>query len=455
MRECLLILATLAGLLAVGIPARSALRRWGIPPAASLIVLGVVCGPSLAGVLPHAWLDARPSLSAAAFVILLLRAGLALAPGMLRRIALPSLTTGLVPVAAEFAVATAVARGFLFDSWSMSVLAGFLVAAVSPAVILPAMLARQERVTDDPRGVSQWVIGQTLVNALAATIGILITLELIAPRPGGPGAQRLLLMLPAALLIGAALGTAAAALLRVDLLVDAGRRRGQWAAAAMIAVGVALYLGSSRAPWLDGVAGTLAFALAVRRRLGRDDATLRETLRRSWSVGEIVLFVNLGSAIRLEALSDPGPVARVVPLLALALGVRWLVARALCRRAALVESERRLITTAHLPKATIQAVFGALPLLTFQQFRPELVAQGEMLLVLAALSILATAPAGAWALERTMAQAARPVTTDPGRAPIPDPAPAPSVRDASSLRSTAPAAAPSPSRKVPLPAAKG
>ncbi len=402
MREVLLILATLLALLAVGAPLRALLRRWGVPPAASLIVLGVFLGPAATGVLPESWLDARPTLSAAAFVVLLLRAGMAIAPATLRAIAVPALLLGVVPVAAELAVATGLSRALLFPSWSMSLLAGFLVAAVSPAVILPAMLARQERVKDDPRSVSQLIMGQTLVNSLAATIGILITLEAIAPAPGGPGATRLLLLLPAALCLGAVLGTGLASVLCVDRWLDAGRQRHRVAAAFLVATGVGIYLGSARVAWVDGVTATLAFALALRGRLGRDDASLRDTLRQVWSVGEIVLFVNLGSAIRLGALADLGQVGLLLPLLAVALGVRVLVAAALCRRQSLVREERRLITVAHVPKATIQAVFGALPLLTFQQLRPDLVGDGATLLMLAALAIVTTAPVGAWAVERGM-----------------------------------------------------
>jgi len=335
-------------------------------------------------------------------VILLLRAGLAISPDTLRRIVGPALVFGLVPVAAELALATGIARAVLLPSWPLALLAGFLVAAVSPAVILPAMLRRQERFPEDPRAVSQQIMGQTVINAIAATIGILITLEAIASPAGSPGARRLLLLLPAALLVGALAGSLAAAFLRTERLADGGVRGGRAAAVLLGLVGAALYLGAGRVPWMDGVTATLALALAVRRRMGRDDVALRNALRRAWGVAEIVLFTNLGSAIRLEALADVGTVGMALPLLAAAVGGRWVVARVLARRFPFTPDERHLVAVSNLPKATIQAVFGALPLLTFAELRPGLVAQGEVLLVLAALAIVTTAPAGAWALERAM-----------------------------------------------------
>ena len=169
----LLLALTAAALVVVGTPWRAALRRLGLPPAVSLLVLGAAVGPAAWDVLPPAWLGARTALSAAAFVVLLLRAGLGISPAVLRRIAPAALLLGTVPVVVEAGVFTTLARALRFGSWPMSALAGFLVAAVSPAVILPAMLARKEAGRGGPRHVPDLIMGQTLVNSMLAPVVIL------------------------------------------------------------------------------------------------------------------------------------------------------------------------------------------------------------------------------------------------------------------------------------------
>jgi len=79
---------------------------------------------------------------------------------------------------------------------------------------------------------------------------------------------------------------------------------------------------------------------------------------------------------------------------------RLLVAAIMTGATTLQPEERRYVAIAHLPKATIQAVFGPLPLLTFRAWRPDLVGDGETLVILAALAIVVAAPIGAVLLER-------------------------------------------------------
>src|SRR5262245_11245924 len=215
-----LLVASLAGLLAVGYPLRAVLRKVGVPPAVSLIALGVAVGPAAANLLPEYWLSARPTLSAAAFVVLLLRAGLGVSPKTLRAIAAPSLLLGLVPVAAELGIATVLCHELLFDRWSTSLLAGFLVAAVSPAVVLPMMLAHKDAGRGAPRAVPDLIMGQTIVNAVVAPAGILLMLAAIAPVPGTISAWQRAAMLPLAITGGVAVGAAAAWALRIEQVAN-------------------------------------------------------------------------------------------------------------------------------------------------------------------------------------------------------------------------------------------
>ena len=114
-----------------------------------------------------------------------------------------------------------------------------------------------------------------------------------------------------------------------------------------------------------------------------------------------MLFVNLGLRIPLSAILDAYLLSIVLMILVVGVGLRVGIAFLLTRRTRLDRNESVYVSMAQIPKATIQAVFGAIPL---QQFSDAglvaLIPAGEVLLVAAAVAICATAPVGAVALDR-------------------------------------------------------
>ena len=112
-------------------------------------------------------------------------------------------------------------------------------------------------------------------------------------------------------------------------------------------------------------------------------------------------FRQRGAAIELERLAG-STVPMVLLVIVAALAVRVACARLLLLRSRFTRGERDYVALAHLPKATLQAVFGAVPLATFLRHGDtDLVPGGQMLLVMAVLAIVTTAPIGAVLLERT------------------------------------------------------
>lgn len=409
---------TLASLGAAGFVVRAALARMSLPPAVSLMALGLVLGPAVADWLPETWLEHRNTLSKAAFVVLLLRAGLALPRTRMRSVAVAALWFGTVPVVAELLAVVGLAQVFgLFDRFSLAVLAAFVTAAVSPAVILPAMLNQKDLGRGVERCVPDRIVGQTVVNAFIAQTGILLVLRAMAPDAVDDSVGRALLWLPLQLIGGIALGLAAAAPLGMGWLLRTPHdleTTGQSAAPsslrlslatlAIIAVGLALYFGCQRLA-LESVFATLAVGFALKRRIDSFEPHVRRSLRNVWQVAEIVLFANLGSQIEIHRIHDPRQVALLVVIVAAALAVRLIVTALMVKRTDLTPGERSYTTVSHIPKATIQAVFGALPLATFvQRGQSDLVADGHTILILAVVAILCTAPVGAVLLERWAAR---------------------------------------------------
>jgi solute carrier family 9B (sodium/hydrogen exchanger), member 1/2 len=396
----------LVALVAAGWGWRSAGRALGIPPAVSLMVLGAAAGPSGLGAVPADYLATAPVLSKAAFTLLLLRAGLALDPATLHAVVRTGAILGTVPVAVELGVVAAISRLMLFARWDLAILAGFLIAAVSPAVVLPTMLAVKERGLGRARHVPDRAMAQTIVNAFVAQTGIVLLLRGISPGDGGTGALTGLVLLPAALLGGVGAGVLLGHALprRAARNADGSRAGALPRTVAIAALGAAAYFGGA-ALQLENVFATVAVGAVVRRRLQAGGADLSEPHRKhlnaAWQVAEIVLFVNLGAAVDLRQLGG-GIVLVGLGIIAAALGARVITVAALLKRSRLTARERTYLALAHLPKATIQAVFGVVPLAAFVRHgQVHLQSEGQAMLILSVLAIVATAPIGALLLERT------------------------------------------------------
>ena len=396
----LYIVVTLLALCLAGFPVRALLRRLGIPPAISLMALGVVVGPQVADVLPEAWLGAGPTLSRAAFVLLLLRAGFGLAPATLKRLVGPALLFGIVPVAVELGAVFGLTAFFgLFSNLTMCLFAAFLVAAVSPAVVLPVMLDQKDLGRGATRLVPDRIIGQTVVNAFIATTGLLIVLDATGPDATTSDVTMALLLLVPALVGGVALGIAAGwgVPARWFIKRDPSRR-----GVALVALAAALLVHfGGGAIGLETVFATLALGCVLRHRLASIEPQIRNELKRFWQIAEVVLFVNLGAAVDIGQLANPALVAPLLVVIGVALVARVAVAGIMTRRTILRADEGRYVAVAHIPKATIQAVFGTLPLIVFtQRGQMHLIGDAETLVVMAVVAIVATAPIGAVVLER-------------------------------------------------------
>ena len=398
----------------VGFPVRALLLRLGIPAAVSLMALGTVAGSSVLGLLPESnggaggmdWPGLRLVLSQLAFVVLLLRAGFALPPVGLRTVIRPGLVFGTVPVAIEILTITGLSIVFLFESPQTALLSGFLIAAVSPAVVLPVMLELKDEGRGSHRLVPDRIMAQTVVNAFIAQAGILIITDALCPPTDGAGTLMTLARLPLSLMGGILVGVLAGKLLRIDglLLGRTERSTGSLYGAAIIALAgaAAVYFGCRQLS-LENVFATLAFGVVLRRRLDVVEPLVRIALKRFWQVAEIVLFVNLGSQVDLGRLTDPPLIAVLVSILVMALTMRVLLAWALSQKTVLTRAEQRYTAVANLPKATIQAVFGAYPLTVFLSRCPDnslLHEDGQLLLVFAVVAIVTTAPIGAVLLNK-------------------------------------------------------
>jgi len=375
-------------------------RRLKVPALVGMVLVGILLGPQLGNVISPEVLGAANSLRTIAVMVILMKAGLGLDREKLSQQGTVALRLGFLPAACE-AIAIAVAAMWLLQfDFLTGLLLGCIIGAESPAVIVPGMLRLKSLGWGVKKGIPDAILTG---SALSDVLLLLVFSLLLAFLSQGKATAITLLggitlsplqLLPFQIIIqitlGVLLGWVTARIL-VSLLV-----KQHWTQTAvqdsLVAAGFALGLVVS-AEHIPVFSGYLA-VMAAGFFLIELDAPLARRLRGGfdslWTIAEIILFVLLGASIQLNVLGN----TLLVGLLVLAIGT--LIGRSLGWYLSTLGSnwtgkERLFLLAGNSAKATVQAAIGAIPL-------AQGIAGGETILAIAALSILVTAPLGAWAI---------------------------------------------------------
>ncbi|MBD2108255.1 cation:proton antiporter [Nodosilinea sp. FACHB-13] len=374
-------------------------RRLKIPALVGMVLVGILIGPQVGNVISPGVLAVADGLRTIAVIVILMKAGLGLDREKLTQQGSVALRLGVLPAACE-AIAISFTAVWLFQfDFATGLLLGCVLGAESPAVIVPAMLRLKSLGWGVKKGIPDAILtGSALSDVLLLLVFSLLlaflTQNAIAVTlPGGvtlSPLQLLPIQIIAQIALGVLLGWLTAHLL-VSLLA-----RQKWTQNAvqdaLVTANFALLLVvvAEGFPVFSGYLAVMTAGFF----LVELDAPLARRLRGGfdslWTIAQIILFVLLGASIELSVLGD----TLLVGLLVLAIGT--LVGRSLGWYLSTLGSnwawnERLFLLPGNSAKATVQAAIGAIPL-------AQGIEGGEIILALSALSILVTAPLGAWAI---------------------------------------------------------
>ena len=374
-------------------------RRLKIPALVGMVLAGIFLGPQAANVLSPGVLDAANSLRVIAVMVILMKAGLGLDREKLAQQGTVALRLGFLPATCE-AIAVALAAMWIFQfDLATGLLLGCILGAESPAVIVPGML----RLKSLGWGVKKGIPDAILTGSALSDVLLLLVFSLLLAFLTQGGAIGVTLgslslnplqLLPLQVILQVSLGILAGWLTARLLVVVLAKQYWTQNAVqdALVAASLALLLVvlAEHIPIFSGYLAVMAtgfFLIEFDAPLAR---RLREGFNSLWIVAEIILFVLLGASIQLSVLGN----IFLVGLLILAIGT--LIGRSLGWYLATLGSnwtsqERLFLLSGNSAKATVQAAIGAIPL-------AQGVEGGDTILALAALSILVTAPLGAWAI---------------------------------------------------------
>ena len=369
-----------------------------LPPLLGMLLAGIVVGnlpDSFLGEVPDRW---SLGLRLVALTVILLRAGLGLDLDALRGLQGSLARLAFLPNLAEASTVAIVAMLLLDMSLMWGLLLGFVVAAVSPAVVVPSLLDLQLKGYGTKKGIPTMVLAAATFDDVLSITGFGAMLGLVFADLGGGGAGESLIRAPLELGLGLGFGVVAGSGCGAARGAPAWLRFGMLSVAGLVAVGGGWALGFAG----GGSLGAMTIG-AVAARSWRDaSAPVAAALSKVWVVAQPLLFGLIGAAVALDVL-EPSYVWSGLVILAVGLIVRLVVTYAAVSGDRFSTRERGFIALAWIPKATVQAAIGALALDAARQTNAGAQAEihGTQVVTIAVLAILVTAPIGAVAIAWT------------------------------------------------------
>lgn len=384
-------LTSLGLVLLLGMALGALAKRLKLPSLVGMLIAGMILGPYALDLLSDSLLNISADLRQLALIIILTRAGLSLDVEALKRVGRPAILMCFVPACFEILGMTLLAPALLGVSTLDAAIMGAVVGAVSPAVIVPRMIRLSEEGWGVDRGIPQLILAGASVDDVFVIVMFTAFTGLAS---GGTGLTAgAVLSIPASILTGVAAG-----LLLGWLLAQWFRRVHMRDSVKVVILLSLAFLLVAAEDALEGIfpfSGLLAvMGAGVGLQRWRSVVAQRLSLKFSklWVAAEVALFVLVGAAVDLRYALSAGIMAILAVLGALcfrAVGVLVCVSGA-----HFSPKEKLFCVLGYLPKATVQAAIGGVPLAMG-------LGCGQIVLTVAVIAILVTAPLGALAIDRS------------------------------------------------------
>lgn len=389
-------LTSLSFVFLLGLAMAALCQKFKIPRIIGMLVTGILLGPCVLNWLSESILGISSELRQMALIIILLKAGLSLNLADLKKVGRPALMMSCVPASFEILAFVIFAPAILHISRVEAAVMGAVLGAVSPAVVIPRMVQLMET----KYGTDQRIPQMIMAGASCDDIFVIVLFSTFTNMAQGGSAHVAdFINIPVSILLGIALGAVAG--YGLSLFFETAYAKEHYVRNSMkviLILGMSFFLMSVET-WLKGkvsVSGLLAvvsMAAVIRIKcIPKVSKRLSEKFGKLWIAAEVILFVLVGAAVDIRYTMQAGIAAVLmifVGLMFRAVGV------SLCMLGTKLNKKEWLFCViAYLPKATVQAAIGSVPLAMGLPC-------GQIVLSVAVLAILITAPLGAAGMDLT------------------------------------------------------
>ena len=360
-------------------------RKLKLPGLVGMLLVGVAAGPYVLDLLSPEIMAVSGDFRRIALIVILLRAGFELRKDTLHRVGRPALIMSAVPAVFEIAGVMLAAPRLLNISILEAAILGTILGAVSPAVVVPLMIDFMDRGRGTKKGIPALILGASSVD----DVFVIVLFTAFLGMYGGGEVHLLarLAEIPVSIALGIVAGLISGYLLyRLFTRYDFRPPK-----RTIVVVGTAIVL-----VWIEkalehtvpiaSLLGVMAIGFVILEKSEAIAHVISQKLKKVWVFAELLLFVLVGAQVDIHVAWEAGLAGLAV--IAVGLLFRSTGTYISLFGTDLTYKEKLFCVVAYIPKATVQAAIGAVPLAAG-------VASGDVILAVAVLSILVTAPVGA------------------------------------------------------------
>ena len=389
-------LASLSLIFLVGLAMGAICQKLKMPRIIGMLVTGIVLGPYVLDFLDPSILSISSELRKLALIIILLKAGLSLDLKDLKKAGRPAILMSFVPATCEIAGYILFAPLLLGINRIEAAVMGAVLGAVSPAVVIPRMVMLMEEKYGTKKAIPQMIMAGASCDDIFV---IVLFTTFLSMAQGGSADIIDFVNIPVSIVLGILLGAVTGYGLYLFFETSyAHKHCVRNSTKVIIVLGFSMLLVSVEG-WLEGkvsVSGLLAvvsMACVIKiKSTAFVSKRLSEKFGKLWIAAEVVLFVLVGAAVDIRYTLSAGIAAVFMIFIALIFRTAGVL---ICTiKTKLNMKERIFCVIAYLPKATVQAAFGSVPLAAG-------LACGKIILSVAVLAIIITAPLGALGIDNT------------------------------------------------------
>ena len=363
-------------------------RKMKLPALLGMLITGIILGPYGLNLLDGSILGISAELRKIALIIILTRAGLGLDLSGLKKIGRPAVLMCFVPASFELLGMILLAPKLMGLSVLESAVMGAVLAAVSPAVVVPRMV----KLMDEGYGVKEGIPQLILAGASVDDVYVIVLFSTFVGMMQGEGASILKFVnIPVSIFFGIAIGLFLGVLLAYFFKKVHIRDTSK----VLIILSISFLLvviedKMTTAITFSSLIAVMFIGIGLQKKREAVAKRLSVKYGKLWVAAEVFLFVLVGATVNIEYLGKIGAKAFVVIIGALIFRMFGVFVCLLGTN--LKRKERLFAMMAYTPKATVQAAIGGIPLALG-------LACGDIVLTVAVLAIVFTAPLGAFAID--------------------------------------------------------
>lgn len=381
-------LTSLALIFLCGLLLGSIFQKIKLPPLLGMIITGIILGPYALNLIDQSVLSISSDLRQIALIIILTRAGLNLDINSLKKVGRPAILMCFLPACFEIIGMVLLAPPLLGISILDALIMGTVVAAVSPAVIVPKMLKLIETGYGKDKSIPQMIMAGASVDDVFV---IVLFTSFTGLAQGESFSPISLIQVPISIILGLGLGILIGIIL--GFFFKKVHMRDSIKVIIILSISFLLVTLENSLKGIVPISGLIAImSIGISLQKIRSDASKRISTKFSklWVAAELMLFVLVGATVDIKYAFSAGIMAI---LLIFGVLVFRMIGVLICLiKTKLNKKERIFCMIAYCPKATVQAAIGYIPLTMG-------LSCGNIVLTVAVLSILITAPLGAFFIE--------------------------------------------------------